>query len=258
MLQLMESDYEEVEKCLQVASPSFVFAVLNKKITGFVYGDPSNKNNYLIGTVSGIFYVTGDETNNEFKDGLVDLYNKNEQSRFTLFSSSEKWDKAISDLFKSEERVHSFSRYTFAFNQLKNINNRVKLPKEFTVKKINAEIIHQSIYFNEEYYEEYWGSVSNYLENGFGYCVFHNDTLVSECTSIFRAEKVAEMDILTKSERKGKGLAKVTAQSFINHCMEENITPRWDCSVDNIASISMANTIGFEHPTRYSVFAKIM
>lgn len=258
MLRLVEADYEEVEKSLQVTSPSFVFAVLNKIIPGFVYGDSSNKGTFLIGTVSGIFYVMGDETNGNFKEGLFHLYHdsKNEQSRFTLFSSSEKWDKAVNVLFENEELVRRFNRYAFAFNKLKNSRNRMEIPKEFTVKKIDPDIIQQSGEFNEKYYEKYWGSVSNFLKNGFGYCVLHNDTIVSECTTIFRAENLAELDIITMSEWKGKGLAKVAAQSFINHCIEKNITPRWDCSVDNPASISMANTMGFENPTRYSVFAK--
>lgn len=260
MLRVVKADYGNVEESIPVTSPSFVFSVLNKIIPGFVYGDSSNKGTFLIGTFSGIFYVMGDEANGKFKEELFSLYHdrKKEQSRFTLFSSSERWDEALNDLFENEEMVRRYNRYAFAFNKLKNLSNsnRMELPKGFTVKKINLENIHQSTEFNEEYYEKYWGSVSNFLENGFGYCVLHNDTIVSECTTIFRAEKSAEMDILTKSEWEGKGLGKVTAQSFINHCIEKNITPRWDCSVGNPASISMANTIGFESPLRYSVFAK--
>ena len=260
MLRVVKADYGNVEESIPVTSPSFAFSVLNKMIPGCVYGDSNNEGAFLIGTFSGIFYIMGDEANGKFKEELFSLYRdrKKKQSRFTLFSSSEKWDEAWNDLFENEEMVRRYNRYAFAFNKLKNLSNsnRMELPKGFTVKKINLENIHQSTEFNEEYYEKYWGSVSNFLENGFGYCVLHNDTIVSECTSIFRAEKSAEMDIVTKSEWKGKGLGKVTAQSFINHCIEKNITPRWDCSVGNSASISMANTIGFESPLRYSVFAQ--
>ncbi|MGW6383977.1 GNAT family N-acetyltransferase [Peribacillus butanolivorans] len=47
-----------------------------------------------------------------------------------------------------------------------------------------VEELSNSSEFNEDYYEEYWGSVSNFSENGFGYCILHKGKVVSECTSI--------------------------------------------------------------------------
>ncbi|MGE7768208.1 GNAT family N-acetyltransferase [Peribacillus sp. NPDC096540] len=32
-----------------------------------------------------------------------------------------------------------------------------------------------------DYYKEYWGSVSNFSENGFGYWILHKGKVVSEC-----------------------------------------------------------------------------
>lgn len=256
MIPILESNYEQLKNSLLNDSPTFVYAVLNKIIPGFVYIEPNNKNTFLIGTHSGIFYVFGDETNNYFNNSLIELYHNriNEKTRFTLFSSSMKWDKAINDLLKNE--ISKVQRYTFTFNQHNYLKKKVDLPKEFTIKKIDEEILNKSIEFNEDYYTQYWGSVSKFLENGFGYCILHNGDVVSECTSIFRSRQFAEIDIVTKDDFRGKGLALATIQAFIDYCITSHITPRWDCSVDNLASITLGSKLGFTNPKAYSVFVK--
>ncbi len=44
--------------------------------------------------------------------------------------------------------------------------------------------------------------------------------------------------------------------TFIDHCIENHITPRWDCDVDNEASIQLAQKMGFENPQKYSIFVQ--
>lgn len=44
-------------------------------------------------------------------------------------------------------------------------------------------LVYNSRKNENSYLNEYWGSVSNFLENGFGYCILHNDIIASECVS---------------------------------------------------------------------------
>lgn len=139
MLRLLEADFEKVKNFLH-ESPSFVYAVLEQIIPGFVYTDSSNKNTFLIGTNSGIFYIIGDESNSYFNNALLELYRNrtNNKARFTLFSSSENWDNVINDLFKNE--VSKLRRYNFTFNRQSYSNNKMQLPKEYALKKADEEM----------------------------------------------------------------------------------------------------------------------
>lgn len=98
--------------------------------------------------------------------------------------------------------------------------------------------------------------ISNFLENGFGYCLLHNDTVVSECTSIFSSSQFAEIDIATQNKYRGMGLAQNVAEIFIEHCIERTLKPNWDCDVNNFTSIKLAERLGFENPMEYSLFVR--
>ena len=41
---------------------------------------------------------------------------------------------------------------------------------------------------------------------------------------------------MTHKAYQGKGLAQAVATRFMEHCMQNDITPCWDCYVDNISS----------------------
>lgn len=60
--------------------------------------------------------------------------------------------------------------------------------------------------------------------------------IVAECVSIFSGNGFAEIDIVTHKAYQGKGLAQAVAARFIEHCIQNDIIPCWDCYVDNIPS----------------------
>ncbi|MGE7907565.1 GNAT family N-acetyltransferase [Peribacillus sp. NPDC094092] len=256
----MNTEFEKVINLLKnndkETYPTFIYSVLNNYIPGKVYMDELKKA-VLVGTDSGIFVVGGDEMNNGLESIFLEVYRsiKNDKKRFTLFSPSKEWDQVINKMLGNELR--QMHRYAFHFNKdTYSAVNMEKVPKDFIVKRIDEKIITESLEFNESYYNEYWGSVSNFLENGFGYCLLHNDTVVSECTSIFSSSQFAEIDIATQNKYRGMGLAQNVADIFIEHCIERNLEPNWDCDVNNFASIKLAERLGFENPMEYSVFVR--
>jgi len=106
----------------------------------------------------------------------------------------------------------------------------------------------------KKYYDEYWDSIDNFLENGIGFCVKDKERVISEGVSIFKSKNYAEIDIITDSNYRGKGLASIVAEQFIDYCLSENIQPCWDCDVDNHASINLASKLGFINPEKYDVY----
>ncbi|MGX1983907.1 GNAT acetyltransferase-like protein [Thermolongibacillus altinsuensis] len=259
MEKLKDSEYKKVLPLINdhgKTCPTFAYSVLYSMISGVVYVDNLEcPKTVLIGTSSGIYYIAGDEANHHFNKAFQEFYQKKDKkARFTLFSSTKRWDEVINKLF--EDETVPMKRYSFSFNPNQYSSEQLQIPNEFNVKRIDEHTIKNSLEFNQAYYEEYWGSVSNFLANGFGYCILHNETVASECTSIFVGNAMAEIDIATNKEYRGNGFAFVTAKAFIDHCLQNGFIPRWDCDVHNLASIKLAEKLGFDHPAEYSIFVR--
>lgn len=243
-----------VEEAESETYPTFTYSVLEGYIPGRVYMGES-KRSALIGTESGIFVVAGEQNNSDFHHSVLEIYKdrKRENKRFTLFSPSKEWDKMIHKVFGNE--LKQLNRFSFRFNQLKfSAQIGGGASSESKIQPIDEKVISQSQEFNELYLNEYWGSVSNFIENGFGFCLLHNETIASECISIFSSTEYAEIDIATLTRFRGKGFGHIVARKFIEHCIVRNVTPKWDCDVNNFPSIKLGEGLGFENPVKYSVF----
>ncbi|KIV53083.1 GNAT family N-acetyltransferase [Aneurinibacillus migulanus] len=257
MIILNETDFDKVLNVIEgnvKTGPTFFYSVLNNYISGSVYADSKIPETVLIGTQSGIYFVAGKEDNQEFNDFLFDLYcqRKSKKSRFTLFSPTEYWDCAINEQFK--DNIKKMSRYSFVYVNNKRSHDKNLFDSDYSIRRTNEELITNSSEFNEDYYKEYWGSVSNFFKNGFGYCILHKGKIVSECTSIFSSLQFSEIDIVTHEDYRGQGLASINAETFIDHCLENDIMPRWDCDILNKSSIKLAEKLGFGTPVKYSIF----
>ncbi|MHA7963244.1 GNAT family N-acetyltransferase [Paenibacillus sp. CAU 1782] len=234
--------------------PTFAYSVLDNYIAGELVVDECSA---LIGTSSGIYVVVGNEKNDNFSDFLIDKFKSRKitNERFTLFSSSENWDKRIKELFGAE--LKQLERYSFDFNENHFLKlSKANLPDNFQLNKTNEARLYENRNFNIAYIIKYWGSVENFMQKGFGFSVIHNNVPAGECVSIFSSLEYAEIDIITNDHFRGRGVAQFTAEAFIIECLNRNLIPRWDCDVHNLASINLARKLSFAEPERYSVFVK--
>ena len=69
--------------------------------------------------------------------------------------------------------------------------------------------------------------------------------MVGSCFSAFAAEGLYEVDIQTHPEYRRQGLARLTASAFVAHCLEQGWEPVWECWENNLASIALAEKVGF-------------
>ncbi|WP_285767180.1 GNAT family N-acetyltransferase [Peribacillus sp. SI8-4] len=245
--------YDRKEPC-----PTFAFSVLERFIPGFVFADDFNSpKTIFVGTDSGLSFVGGANSNDAFNGLFLKVCRTNliEGKRFTLFSGNGGWDELISDCFRKE--LKQSSRYSFTFQPERYDGADIHLQNSFTVRRLDGAAIKRSQEFDHEYYERFWQSAGHFLDKGFGYSVMKGETEVaSECTAIFRGKVYAEIDIYTNAEYRGMGVAKKAAQAFIDHCLRNGMLPRWDCDVENLASMKLADRLGFGEPVMYSIFVK--
>ncbi|MDD5156202.1 MAG: GNAT family N-acetyltransferase, partial [Candidatus Omnitrophica bacterium] len=94
--------------------------------------------------------------------------------------------------------------------------------------------------------KKFWSSASDFINNAYGKCILGPDrTPVSICYSACISCGISEIDILTLPEYRGKGLARIAAQLFINESIAKGLQPNWDCFSDNAASLRIARSFGF-------------
>ncbi|EEK48523.1 Zwittermicin A resistance protein zmaR [Bacillus cereus ATCC 10876] len=234
---------------------TFAYAVCDQMIDGEIFANEKLTAG-LIRTVNGIYYLFGHTDDQNYNEDLL-MYLKmaieKTEKRFTLFASSEEWEMMIegrfSNVLRNMPRM-KFQREIFE-ERTQDANKNT-----YAVKRIDKSDIERSSEFTEKYYKEYWGSKELFLNGGFGFCIEQGGMIIAECVSIFRGNSFAEIDIATHKAYQGKGLAQAVATRFIEHCMQNDIIPSWDCYVDNIPSRKLASKLSFYHPIEYSLFVR--
>ncbi|SFS77342.1 GNAT family N-acetyltransferase [Paenibacillus sp. BC26] len=198
----------------------------------------------LIANRGGRYIVVGDTNDNIFnRDITIFLRDKNNHSiYYDLFTSSDEWIELLEHLLAGQTATLSHSSFIFNETKFKGFNSLAgNFPKEFIVQPLGSSLIekYQITVSN-------FGSIEEFLLNGFGYCVLVDNQLVSLCISGSVGNGRAEISIFTNEGYRNIGLAKLTCSAFINHCLEHNLVPNWGCDTGNKASIQLATKLGFE------------
>ncbi|PEI91041.1 GNAT family N-acetyltransferase [Bacillus pseudomycoides] len=259
MRKLALAEYHTVLPVLEKnkQTSTFAYAVCNRIIDGEIFVNERLTVGMIV-TVNGIYYLFGDTHDQEFQHTLFS-YIENDvlttEKRFTLFVSSIEWESIIENHFKDSFRKIPRKKILFQRDIFEDRKRELE-DSTYKVKRIDKNIIEKSTEFTEQYYKEYWGSKEEFFNHGFGFCIVQDQKVVAECVSIFRSNGFAEIDIATDPDYQGKGFARLVATYFIEHCIQNSITPCWDCNVDNIPSQRLASKLGFDHPVEYVLYVR--
>ncbi|PFJ13151.1 GNAT family N-acetyltransferase [Bacillus cereus] len=257
MKKLFVAEYRKILPILEgsIRTTTFAYAVCDQMIDGEVFANEKLTAGLIV-TTNGIYYLFGDTYDESYKEGLFSYIKtaiEKTEKRFTLFTSSKEWEMMIEERFSNALRKiprMKFRRETFE-KKKRDCNKNT-----YEVKRIDRRDIERSNEFTEDYYKEYWGTKEAFLNDGFGFCIEQNGMIVAECVSIFSGNGFAEIDIATHEGYQGKGLAQAVATRFIEYCIQNDITPCWDCNVDNIPSQKLASTLSFRNPVEYALFVR--
>ncbi|OQR53806.1 MULTISPECIES: GNAT family N-acetyltransferase [Bacillus] len=259
MRRLQIEEYDKVSSLLEgnQRTTTFAYAVCDQTIDGEIFINEKLTAGLIV-TTNGIYYLFGDtqdQSHNEDLFSYIKTAIEKTEKRFTLFTSSEEWEMMIEECFSNAFR--KIPRMTFQFQREVFEYGKIELNKNtYEIERIDKSDIERSNEFTEDYYKEYWGSKEVFLNNGFGFCIEQDGVIVAECVSIFSGNGFAEIDIATHEAYQGKGLAQAAATRFIEHCMQNDIIPCWDCNADNIPSQKLASKLSFHNPVEYSLFVR--
>ncbi|AFU13748.1 GNAT family N-acetyltransferase [Bacillus toyonensis] len=265
--ELSKDDFYKCSSLINEQGQVEVKAVIAGMNPGRIFVDNiSSPNSGLIwlGNNDGFFFIGSAENekfNNEinsFIDNVIEPEaRKVGLNCFEAIGNHSKWNKTI-------ERI-------FQHRNLKSWNQRVytqkkedyedhygpKIEEGYTVLKMSKALyenkgnILKNIEFLQSKILEFWSSPDRFFNEGIGYCIVYDDLIVSVCFSGFVFDNIHCIDIETIEGHQGKKLAQKIAHSFVKDCLENNITPYWDCMELNKPSVAVVENVGFTNVCNY-------
>jgi hypothetical protein len=148
------------------------------------------------------------------------------------------------DILPTSEVIKIY-RSTFAFNEAKFLvigDWKDRFLKGLSIVRIDENLVS---YLVDDICAT-WRSVEEFFERGFGFCLLENDNILSTCYSAFVARNNVEIAVSTEKDYRRRGYAAITGAVMIEHCLENDLLPHWECFWDNEPSIALANRLGFE------------
>lgn len=176
---------------------------------------------------------------------------------FKLFGSLEVWKAIFKSIFK-DLKLDKMARRFYVFKSRKIDDWRDKIPDGFAMKRIDARFLKEPRLKNRNVVMDEissgWDSIDDYLRKGFGFALVHGgEEVACWCTAEYVSRDKCGIGIATLQKYQRRGFATLTACAFVDHCVSNDITPHWDCWDDNIASIRVAEKVGFELATKYEL-----
>jgi GNAT superfamily N-acetyltransferase len=213
-----------------------------------------------LGSNNGFIFF-GREDNEGFNGKLSDFFHSvikidYEKAGFTAFEAigyHSKWNKTIKKVFGENMIGYNQRVYKLQKDQYMKENKPVIEPR-YELIKISRETFnspYENIDFLQSKILEFWPSSEQFLNDGVGYMAVHEHEVASVCFSGVVAGDLHGIDIETLPQHQGNKLAQKVAHSFVKECLENNITPYWDCMEINKPSVSVVESIGFENTYNY-------
>lgn len=138
--------------------------------------------------------------------------------------------------------------------------HRKVLEEGYSIKTVDHQNIDKLEPFGLDIFKKFWNTIDEFLDQAMPVLIDDSDgSAACLCYASTVVDQVAEVDIITLPEHRGKGLAKVSAEEFVSVCLRRGILPNWDCFEENLASLKTAQSLGFTRLREYqflSVFIK--
>jgi RimJ/RimL family protein N-acetyltransferase len=260
---LNHNDYNKVTPLLQHPNQhnkSTLNAIVNGMNRGNIYVDNiENPTTALIDVIGTISIFIGDATNKEFIRYLRDFienklrrdtYESCGGTYFITVINDKNWEGVLEEVISHRKYEPDFEQY-YRFNREK--FSRAKSTYRqvidgYDIKKIDRELIEKdSDYILSEALGDFWYSMDDFLQYGFGYCVMKGDRVVSTCLSCCVHEQEHEISVATyEEEEMKKGFATMVCAAYLEHCIQYGLIPKWSTFKTNIESVRLAEKLGFE------------
>lgn len=173
-----------------------------------------------------------------------------------LIFASEDWEELLWETrrgFLIRLPRYAFTSENLDLAHLYELKSR--LPDGYRLEKMNIDLARKLANERSEFASEHmlnFDSPEDFIERGFGFCVLDEGEIVSVATTFAICEKGIEIQINTRKEHRGRGLATVVAAQLLIYSLENNLDPNWDAA--NKASVNLAKKLGYTPGGTYSMY----
>lgn len=178
-----------------------VFSIIEGNNPGKIYVD-KKENSMSACVAAGVnpsdFFLAGNERNFDFNSELENILlndivvNEGDSRHVMFYSFSDEWKDALDDLLKGYN-VTRLIRNIFTLDPelyKKHEGWQRGIPEGFRIEKMDYKLAERIGGIRE-----LWGSIDNFLQKGFGFCVMKDDEIISNSQPVFIGDGRAEMAI---------------------------------------------------------------
>jgi|GEM_PF-669259 len=259
IVELRPTEFNRVLPLYRTSGISFplISAVIQRKQRGQVFAnDQDPPAAALVVTNFGFIFLVGAQTSELFDEGLSQIFSSRNAFRpsyLLWYSPPAAWQKELDAVGPDSVRRRERVRLEFR-RQVDNPAGPIPVPAGFELKDLTLDLIPKTEKFGVQLDSRFWASSKDFVENGLGVCLVKEGEVVSLCYAAAIVDCLAEVDVATDTELRGRGLASVVTREFINRCMKRGIVPTWDCFEYNAGSIKLARKLGFVEVVRYPFY----
>jgi hypothetical protein len=165
-----------------------------------------------------------------------------------------KWRKILQNEFGNRISLLEFTEFSSSsLNRSHLVELTRTLPEAYELRRINSQLAERlPSAIENTYFFENFHSIDDFLNRGIGYCITHQDTIVSAATSTAMCNGAIDIEIETVIEFQKKGLGTAVGAKLVLHCLENSIEPQWLAA--NSASEKLAVRLGYTKGESYETF----
>lgn len=268
MEEISEHRIEDYVKYFPGIQPGMVLASVVEGNTEAQLWYASQRDNNVVCLLwdkgNNVFYLSGQLVLSETIKDLASLINthvrekaiKEGLSYFKVKTLSSSLENSIADIFQNTP-LHKTYKIFYTFRAAKVKAIPTPRLKGIRYLPIAADFLEKGQFENNHYVkseiEWMWPSLRRFLEKGFGTAAVIDARIIGWCTAEYVSKSNCGIGIEVIDEFQNKGIATAMAAHFLEHCLNENIVPYWECDKDNIGSVRVAKKVGFEK-TEETVF----
>jgi hypothetical protein len=257
MIILAKNDYSKIRLLYSIYGKQFpvISSVIDGSQNGIIIVDSfSEPCSAMIIHNSGFSLFTGDKNNFRFIESLSSEMADPAflGSRYILLYDAP--EELVSRLEKDANTIiRKRGRIRFSFDMNRPVCGNDTLPSNSALHDISAENLAAVEHLGLDIGTRFWKSPQNFLEKGYGTCLFYEKEPVCVCYACAVSGNLAETDVFCKESFRNRRFSTITANRFVADSLKRGITPLWDCFSDNTASVSLAEKCGFSIQYKYDL-----
>lgn len=267
LFELVKGDYEKVRLLFkEMYRDVSAAAVINGNNPGTIWVDNKNKPRSAFMDSPEGYILVGDPSNKNFSNALNKLFveqiypesSKKGKHSFEIHCTGIWEDRIYNVILKGKLPVKIPCAH-YLFREMKIPDWKERLPEGFEIYRVDRQFLKKNYFkgFDEVISRvEEWGSVDNFIEKGFGFCLVHEDTIISRCIADCVSDTRCEIGIGTNHEYRNRGFGALTATATVEYSLDNGFSEiGWHTSQTNIASRKTALAVGFEKVEDYYVYS---